>query len=159
MVTFLVLAKHLSRGESKNLKMPRYEPNDFERIRSDHRSEVAEDYLEAIAYFQEQEGECRGAALAKHFSVSHATVTQTVARLRENGLVDTEPYGPVKLTRKGHIVARKSRERHETVLAFLQAIGVSEPVAAADAEGIEHHISDETLKCLKRFVKRKSANE
>lgn len=126
-------------------------PSDFDRIRSDHRSEVAEDYLEAIADVIDQNGECRGADLARTFCVSHATVTQTLARLKGLGLVETTPYGPVQLTRKGSRVAKKSRERHETVLAFLLAIGVSEKVAAADAEGIEHHVSDETLECLKAF--------
>ena len=126
--------------------------NDFVRIRADHRTEVAEDYLEAIAHFEETEGQCRGAGLAQYFSVSHATVTQTLARLKDAGLVEIEPYGPVGLTRKGRNVARKSRKRHEIVLSFLRALGVSESTAATDAEGIEHHVSDETLECLKKFV-------
>ena len=127
--------------------------NDFERIRSDHRSEVAEDYLEAIADFEEQNGHCRGADLAQHFGVRHATVTQTLARLKDAGLVTTEPYGPVGLTRKGRQLARKSQQRHQIVLSFLRELGVSEAVAAADAEGIEHHVSDETLRAFRRFIK------
>lgn len=130
------------------------QPNDFERTRSDHRSEVAEDYLEAIAVFEEQNGECRGSDLARHLSVSHATVTQTLARLEEAGLVKIEPYRPIALTHTGRAVAIKSRERHEIVLSFLVSLGVSDSVAAADAEGIEHHVSDETLRCMKKFVKK-----
>ena len=130
-----------------------HEPaNDFERIRSDHRSEVVEDYVEAISQIISQNGECRGADLARNFSVTHATVTQTLTRLKDAGLVETQPYGPVVLTRKGKNLAKKSRERHEIVLNFLRSIGVSKAVAAADAEGIEHHVSEETLKCLKAFV-------
>jgi DtxR family manganese transport transcriptional regulator len=110
--------------------------NDFERIRSDHRSEVAEDYLEAIAEFIGQKGQCRGVDLARNFSVSHATVTQTLVRLQDAGLVETQPYGRVLLTRRGQRVARKSRERPEIVLSFLLSMGVCEGVAAADAEGI-----------------------
>ena len=125
---------------------------DFERIRSDHRSEITDDYLEAIAEFQEQNGQCRGGDLALHFSVSHATVTQTLARLKDAGLVESEPYGPVDLTSKGRRLAKKSKERHETVLAFLLAIGVTKEVAVTDAEGIEHHVSDETLKCFREFL-------
>ena len=133
--------------------------NDFARIRSDHRSEVAEDYLEAIADFIRQNGECRGADLARNFSVSHATVTQTLARLKDAGLVETQPYGPVELTRKGSRLARQSRERHDIVLSFLLSIGVSEDVAAADAEGIEHHVSNETLRCLRAFVERTATQQ
>ena len=132
--------------------MSKEKTNYFARIRSDHGNEVAEDYLEAIADIERQYGECRGSGLARHFSVSHATVTQTLARLNKAGLVKAEPYSPVRLTRKGRNVAEKSRERHEIVLSFLRAIGVSESVAAADTEGIEHHVSDETLLCIKKFV-------
>lgn len=134
--------------------MSKNDGNGFARIRSDHRTEIAEDYLEAIAEFEAATGQCRGADLAKHFSVSHATVTQTLARLNEAGLVNNEPYGPVGLTRKGRNVAKKSRERHDVVLAFLRSIGVSESVAATDAEGIEHHVSDETLDCLRAYLGR-----
>lgn len=127
---------------------------DFERIRSDHRSEITDDYLEAIAEFQDTKGKCRGGDLATHFSVSHATVTQTLSRLKEAGLVESEPYGPVGLTKKGRRLATKSKQRHETVLAFLLALGVSEQAATTDAEGIEHHVSDETLRCFKDFIER-----
>ena len=133
--------------------------NDFERIRSDHRSEVTEDYLEAIADFEQRIGRCRGADLAQFFSVSHATVTQTLARLRAAGLVKSEPYGPVGLTRKGRALAKKSRERHEIVFSFLCAIGVSKSVAAADAEGIEHHVSDETLDCFRRVIAKRKPSQ
>ena len=127
---------------------------DFDRIRSDHRTEIAEDYVEAIAEFQTQKGVCRGSDLARHFSVSHATVTQTLARLKEVGFVESEPYGPVSLTRRGKKIAEQSRDRHEVVLSFLLALGVSEAVAAADTEGIEHHVSDETLDCFRQFLKK-----
>ena len=80
----------------------------------------------------------------------HATVTQTVSRLKEAGLVDSKPYGPLKLTRKGQRVAEKSKERHEIVRDFLLSIGVPDDVAASDAEGIEHHVSEATLECFRR---------
>ena len=128
-------------------------PNkDFDRIRSDHRSEVTDDYLEAIAEFQDQKGQCRGGDLATHFSVSHATVTQTLGRLKDAGFVTSEPYGPISLTAKGRRLAKKSKARHETVLSFLLALGVSEETAATDSEGIEHHVSDETLERMRSFI-------
>ena len=42
-------------------------------------------------------------------------------------------------------MAREARRRHEIVYRFLLAIGVDEPTAAIDAEGIEHHVSPKTL--------------
>ena len=97
--------------------------NTFQRIRSDHQSEVAEDYLEAIADFVQSNGRCRGGDLATHFSVSHATVTETISRLKDAGLVNAEPYGPISLTNQGRRVATKAKERHEVVLSFLLSIG------------------------------------
>jgi DtxR family manganese transport transcriptional regulator len=40
---------------------------------------------------------------------------------------------------------------------LLRALGVSEPVAHADAEGIEHHVSRETLAAFERYVEHRCA--
>jgi DtxR family manganese transport transcriptional regulator len=40
------------------------------------------------------------------------------------------------------------------VVRFLLAIGVPERVADGDAEGIEHHVSQETLEAMRQFVER-----
>jgi DtxR family manganese transport transcriptional regulator len=49
-------------------------------------------------------------------------------------------------------LAAKSRRRHEILHKFLLAIGVSEAIAATDSEGIEHHVSPETLEAMRAFV-------
>ncbi|WP_425399601.1 manganese-binding transcriptional regulator MntR [Aeoliella sp.] len=126
--------------------------NEFRRTRRDHATETAEDYVEAVAQIEADSGECRGADLARLFAVSHVTVTKTIARLKEEGLVDTRPYGPITLTARGRRLARDSQRRHDLVYEFLVAIGVSDETARIDAEGIEHHVSKETLKCFKKIV-------
>lgn len=128
----------------------------FRRTRDDHASETAEDYVEAIAEWIETSGECRGADLARQFGVSHVTVTKTIARLQAEGLVDTAPYAPLSLTRKGKSLAEASRKRHEIVLEFLLAIGVTPSVAEIDAEGIEHHVSEETLARFRDLITQRS---
>ena len=45
-----------------------------------------------------------------------------------------------------------SRKRHQLVIAFLIKLGVSQKAAEIDAEGIEHHVSKETLEVMQRFV-------
>lgn len=129
-------------------------PNEFQRTRRDHATETAEDYVEAVAQLEADNGECRGADLARLFEVSHVTVTKTIARLKDEGLVDTRPYGPITLTAQGRRLARESQRRHDLVLDFLLAIGVSDETARIDAEGIEHHVSKETLECFRRVIKR-----
>lgn len=128
--------------------------NGFRRTRRDHANETAEDYVEAIASVADEQGRCRGADLARLMGVSHVTVTKTVARLAAEGLVETEPYGPIALTARGRKLARASRERHELVLDFLLAIGVERQTAEIDAEGIEHHVSKQTLECFRQVIER-----
>jgi len=71
--------------------------------------------------------------------------------MKRDGFVDTQPYGPVTLTDKGKQLAEFSERRHRIVFQFLRALGVSERTAAIDSEGIEHHVSEETLQLMEKF--------
>ena len=126
--------------------------NPHARTRNDHASETAEDYVEAIAEFVKAQGLCRVSHLAAHFEVSHVTVVRIIARLEGEGLVTTAPRMPIELTRAGLALAERCRERHEVVYRFLIALGVSPAVARVDSEGIEHHVSAETLDRLRAFA-------
>jgi DtxR family manganese transport transcriptional regulator len=119
-----------------------------DQTRKAHATEVAEDYVEAIASAISQHGVCRAIDLVKQFAVTHATVNNTVARLQRDGLVSTQPYQPIELTPAGKRMATMARKRHEIVESFLRKLGVSEEVAALDSEGIEHHVSKETLNAM-----------
>lgn len=125
----------------------------FERARRDHSRENAEDYVELIDVLIREQGEARAVALAERLGLSHVTVSRTVQRLKREGLVKTEPYRAIFLTEAGQKMAEASRKRHELVRAFLLALGVPEDVAETDAEGIEHHVSEQTLAAMRRFVK------
>jgi DtxR family manganese transport transcriptional regulator len=125
------------------------------RTRTDHSTEAAEDYVEAIAEIINAQGKCRVEDLRKHFSVSHVTVSRILQRLDREGLVCKEAYRPVTLTKKGQKLADSSRERHQAVIGFLVKLGVSRKNAEIDAEGIEHHVSRETLDVMRRFVEEK----
>lgn len=126
----------------------------FEKTRQAHRDETAEDYVEAIAELIERRGEARNTDLVEIMGVSHVTVSRIVRRLCGEGLVEFEPHRPIRLTEAGRAMAEASRRRHEVVLAFLRAIGVSRRQAEIDAEGIEHHVSDQTIRALRRVTGR-----
>lgn len=124
----------------------------FRRTRAAHEDETAEDYCEAIAAIGQERGQTRVRDLAKFMGVSHVTVTRIIARLGREGLVITEPYKPIFLTTEGKKMAERTRRRHETVLNFLLAIGVPLEQAQTDTEGIEHHVSEATIRALKRVT-------
>ena len=117
----------------------------FERIRLAHQSEVAEDYVEMIAELIIEMGEARSVDLAARFGVTSPTVNAIIQRLQRQDLVETRPYRSIFLTTAGQALADKARDRHRIVRDFLLTIGVPETIAEEDAEGIEHHVSPETL--------------
>ena len=129
--------------------MPGQSAESFRRSRRDHALETAQDYVEAIADLTASLGEARVTDLARQLGVTHVTVNRTLVRLQRAGYVTTQPYRPIFLTDTGRKLADESKQRHETVLAFLQSLGISERVANMDAEGIEHHVSPDTLAAFK----------
>lgn len=125
----------------------------FRRSRRDRASEVAQDYVEAIADLSACLGEARVVDLARRLGVTHVTVNRTISRLQQAGYVNTRPYRSIFLTEAGHQLAAECKRRHETVVAFLRSLGISEKAAEMDAEGIEHHVSPETLAAFERLLK------
>ncbi len=123
-----------------------------------HSQERAQDYVEAIATLQAQYGEARAVDLARLLGVSHVTVVRTVQRLQKEGLVNTAPYRSIFLTETGRKLAAESRTRHRIVVSFLEALGVPRKAALRDAEGIEHHVSPQTLAAFARYLKMQGRN-
>ncbi len=126
----------------------------FQRMRDAHQTEMAEDYTELIGDLIAAMGEARLTDLAEHMGVTHATAAKVVQRLRRAGLVQSKPYRSIFLTEGGEAVAGASRRRHKMVFDFLRAIGVAESTAEIDAEGMEHHCSEETLAVFVRMTER-----
>jgi DtxR family manganese transport transcriptional regulator len=122
----------------------------FRRTRAAHRDETAEDYVEAIMQIQADRGEARVRDLSRLMGVSHVTVTRIVARLSREKLLITKPYKPIELTVTGRKLAAHIRKRHEIVLAFLLSLGVPADQAEIDTEGIEHHVSEATIRAMQR---------
>ena len=119
--------------------------------------EGAEDYVELIADLIDTLGEARLVDLAERLGVTNATVNNTIRRLSKEGLVESAPYRSIFLTEDGRAMADAARERHELIRDFLVSLGVDARTADADAEGIEHHVSDVTLKAFRRALSRRKS--
>jgi DtxR family transcriptional regulator, manganese transport regulator len=111
--------------------------------------------VELIDAITAERGQARAVDLAKKLGVSHVTVAKTIQRLIREGLVTAEPYRAIFLTDKGRKMAKESHARHELVRAFLIALGVSPDQAETDTEGIEHHVSKETLAAMRSYLEAK----
>lgn len=134
--------------QSKESGDRKRQAENLSQTRLKHANEVAEDYVEAIADLVTETGEARVVDLAKRLGVTHVTVNRTITRLQKAGYVTSKPYRAIFLTTSGRELADACKSRHETVVAFLRSLGISERTAEMDAEGIEHHVSPETLAAL-----------
>ncbi len=126
----------------------------FRRMRDARSSEVAEDYVELVGDLIAETGSARLTDLADCLGVAPATAAKALQRLQREGLVDVRPYRSITLTEAGETMAAASRERHRIVHEFLIALGVTGETAEADAEGIEHHVSPETLTLFEKMTAR-----
>ena len=126
----------------------------FKKVRDAHKTENTEDYLEIIAELLNSKGEARIVDIANELDIAQATANKTIQRMQNQGFVKKEPYRSIFLTLKGQELASISKKRHIIVLTFLKKLGIDPKTAEADAEGIEHHVSDKTLKKMEQFNKK-----
>ena len=144
--------------KAKRLQSAKLRSAAFKRTRADHQAEISEDYVELIAELIDEKGEARGTDIALRLGVANATVVKTLKRLQDQGLITQEPYRAIFLSVEGWKMAEDGKRKHDIVEKFLLAIGVPEATARIDSEGIEHHVSVETLKAMARFLIRKPIN-
>ena len=116
-------------------------------------SQSAEDYLERILELVQETGQARVMDIATSLNVRQASVTNMVKKLCEMGYVDHEKYKRgLVLTEKGQEVALKIQRRHETLSSFFSMLELDEEAQRRDIEGIEHHLSRETVRALEDLV-------
>ena len=143
-----------SKGRSP-LPEPTAQAAAFRQARAARRNEIFEDYVELIDDLVQTSGEARQVDIAARLGVTQPTVARALTRLAEAGLVERKPYRGVFLSDAGRKLAREGRERHAIVETFLSDIGVDPETARIDAEGIEHHVSEATLRVFRAFSARK----
>jgi Mn-dependent DtxR family transcriptional regulator len=135
--------------------------NRLEYIRGAHnarkgggkRTDRMEDYLEVIYELMQQKGYATTIDISRYLNVRSPSVTKMLQKLDESRYLDYEKYRGIRLTEQGTTVAKSIHERHGLLAEFLRMIGVDEETANQDAEGIEHHLHQQTLKRLAEFVK------
>ena len=111
--------------------------------------ESAEDYLEAILILRERQGLVRSIDVVHQLELTKPSVSVAMKRLRENGYIEMGSDGFIALLPPGEEIAQRIYTRHKLLTQFLVQLGVSEPVAAADACKIEHDLSDESFEKIK----------
>jgi DtxR family Mn-dependent transcriptional regulator len=105
-------------------------------------SPVMEDYLKAIYHLGDDD--VRTSELAEFLDVSQPTVTNTLDKLADRGLVEREKYGGACLTEEGRTVAVEVVRHHRLLEAYLaEALDYDWTEVHDEADRLEHHISEE----------------
>lgn len=100
-----------------------------------------EDHIEIIYSLIEQKGYARVSDIAEALSVLPSSVTKMVQKLDKDGYLIYERYRGLMLTPKGQKLGKRLLQRHDLLEQFLRLIGVDEDKIYEDVEGIEHHLS------------------
>jgi len=117
-------------------------------------SSAVEDYLESILELINTKGYARVVDIAGRLGISQASVTNMVQRLDGEGLLHYEKYRGMILTTAGEELARNITRRHEVLTEFLTLLGLDAHTVFHDVEGMEHHISPQTLRAIEGLVGR-----
>lgn len=117
-----------------------------------------EDYLERIHELIEAKGYARPIEIASALGIKPSSVTKMMRRLHEQGFAVYEKHRGLVLTEAGTRVALRIRRRHKTVSEFLRILGIDEDLLQKDTEGMEHHISSQTIARLEKLVTYLNAN-
>src|SRR5262245_48344967 len=107
-------------------------------------SQAVEDYVKAIYKLQDGGEAVSTNDLARKMGKTAAATTKMIRHLAESKLIDyTKHYG-VRLTPAGEKVALETIRKHRLLELYLhQALGYGWDEVDAEAEKLEHHISEE----------------
>ncbi|MEK3787914.1 MULTISPECIES: transcriptional regulator MntR [Paenibacillus] len=111
-----------------------------------------EDYLERIYKLIDEKGYARVSDIAEGLEVHPSSVTKMIQKLDKDEYLIYEKYRGLILTPKGKKVGKRLVDRHHLLEEFLELIGVDEEHIYRDVEGIEHHLSWNSITCIETLV-------
>ncbi|AGA58121.1 MAG: transcriptional regulator MntR [Thermobacillus sp.] len=111
-----------------------------------------EDYLERIYRLIDEKGYARVSDIAEGLDVHPSSVTKMIQKLDKDDYLVYEKYRGLVLTAKGKRIGKRLVDRHKLLETFLELIGVREENIYQDVEGIEHHLSWDSITCIETLV-------
>ncbi|NHN31061.1 transcriptional regulator MntR [Paenibacillus agricola] len=111
-----------------------------------------EDYLERIYKLIDEKGYARVSDIAEGLEVHPSSVTKMIQKLDKDNYLVYEKYRGLILTPKGQKMGKRLVARHDLLEQFLTIIGVSEDTIYKDVEGIEHHLSWDSITCIEALI-------
>ena len=116
------------------------------------RKKTIEEYLEIIYILEESDGHASTGKIANLMEIKAPSVSEMLSKLEKEELVTYEPYKGAKLTSGGLKIAKEINKKHKAISKFLKMIGVDQKTSEIDACRLEHHISNESMEKLLKFL-------
>ena len=117
-------------------------------------TEAVENYLETILILSQKQPDVHAIDVCSYLGYSRPTVSITLKKMKEEGLVTVDGDNHIRLTDAGKSIAERVYDRHRTLTGFFEMLGVNKDTAAEDACLVEHDLSDETFALLKAHYNR-----
>jgi len=111
-----------------------------------------EDYLERIYMLIDEKGYARVSDIAEGLEVHPSSVTKMIQKLDKDNYLIYEKYRGLIMTSKGKKMGKRLADRHQLLENFLHTIGVQADNIYKDVEGIEHHLSWDSITCIETLV-------
>jgi Mn-dependent DtxR family transcriptional regulator len=111
-----------------------------------------EDYLECIYKLIEQKGYARVSDIAEALQVHPSSATKMIQKLDKDNYLVYEKYRGLILTPNGRKIGKRLLMRHQLLEQLLKMIGVADENIYKDVEGIEHHLSWDSITCMESLV-------
>lgn len=107
-------------------------------------SQAVEDYVKIIYKLGRNEQAVSTTELARAMGTTPAAATKMIKQLAEQKLTNHTPYHGVRLTPVGEKIALETIRHHRLLELYLhQSLGYGWDEVDAEAEKLEHHISEE----------------
>ena len=116
-------------------------------------SKSLEEYLKNIYILKQQGKEPRVTDIAMKMKCSKPSVNKSLKHLNEEGLINYEAYGQIKLTEEGMNLAKKILEAYDIVYVFLtEILELDQQSAEQEAQKMKAVMEDETLNKLAKYL-------
>lgn len=117
------------------------------------RSESQENYLEVILMLSKKKPVVRSVDIANELGFKKSSISIAMKNLKEFDYITVTKEGYIYLTTSGMKIAKSVYEKHQVITETLIKLGVPNNTAEEDACRIEHVISEDTFKAIKKLWK------
>ncbi len=112
-----------------------------------------EDYLRAVYHLMEENDKVRSVDLADYLNVTKPSVSEMLKELGNEGLIEHKKYSKVKLTAKGHKIAKNLTSKHRLIEKFLKdMLKINKEDVHDEAHRLEHAFSDDSIDKLRKLL-------